>query len=116
MATINTYERGIEDILCTMTLSGIDDTADLTEIEIKVYHAASQQVIGTYTFTGGTVTKVEPTTSCVIVWIVGRDDTEDQPTGLYRYQIETTENDDDYPEGKRHRSASGECFIINPSI
>jgi len=116
MADMNEYNRGIEDIVCSFTLGNITDTDPLTEIEVKVYHASSQQVIGTYTFTGGTVTKVEPTTSCVIVWIVGRDETEDQPTGLYRYQIETTENDDDYPEGKRHRSASGECFILNPSV
>lgn len=105
MATIDPFNRG-EDIYreATLTIDGVAaDTANFTEITIIVRQKFSKVVIGTYTFTGGTVTKELPTTDGKVSFIINRADTEDEQTGIYEANIVTQELDADYVGGIRYR-------------
>lgn len=113
------YEKGIEDIYLAPTLTVDDtayDTSNFTEITVKVFHATTHEVIGTYTLTGGTVTRIAPTTSGQISFIVPSETTATSKRGKYFYQIHTTENEAGFPGGVRERSYQGLCFGLKQSV
>ena len=108
------FERG-EDIArsVTLTINGVAaDTSFFITIEVDVYHKRSLIKIGEYSFVAGTVTKELPTTDGVISFIVSRTENESAATGIYTYEIETTEADADYSGGVRHRKYKGDCFNL----
>jgi len=113
------FEKGIEDIerLPTLTVDGSAfDTTDLTEITIKVFHSVTLDVIGTYTFTGGTVEKIAPNANGQIRFVVPSETTATAKRGKYFYQIHTTEPDTDFPDNVRERSFTGWVFGLNHSV
>ena len=114
MATIVSFERG-EDIFRSVTLSigGVAaDTADFTTIAVKVFHKSSKVEIGSYTAADVTVGTPAPTTDGIITFIVSRSENADVATGIYSYEVETTEVDADYGGGIRTRKFIGDCFNL----
>lgn len=112
------YERSIEDIYLapTLTVDGSAyDTSVFTAITIKVFHSVTQRVLATYTLAAGEITKIAPTSSGQISFIVPSGTTADARLGKYMYQIHTEENDADFPGGVRERSFLGWCFGLKQS-
>ena len=117
MAILDKFNRG-EDIYRESVLE-IDgeptDTANFTTIAIEVRHKYSKEVLGLYSMAAGTIDTPAPTTSGVITWIIERqDNTDTVQTGIYEYEVTTTELDADYFAGIRYRKFIGDCFILNP--
>lgn len=113
------FERGIEDVERTPTLTVDDlpfDITDLTEIVVKVFWSKNLDILDEYTFTGGTVEKVAPFADGQIRFVVPATVTANAKIGKYFYQIETTEADGDFPGGIRLRSYSGWCFGLKHSV
>jgi len=111
---MDVFEQG-EDILRTVTLSTdgtVADTADFLTIDVRVYHKRTKADIGTYSVAGATVTKEAPTTAGIITFIVSRTECQSATTGIYSYEIETTETDADYTGGVRGRKFIGDCFRL----
>lgn len=113
---LDSFDRG-EDIYRSATLM-IDnvaaDTSDFTTIAVEVRHKFSKVVIGSYTLAGGTVQTPAPTSAGIITFIVARSDNESAQTGIYEYEITTTETDADYEDSIRYRKFIGDCFKLNP--
>lgn len=111
---LDKFEQG-EDIFRSVTLyigNVVADTADFDTIEVDVFHKHSLIKIGEYSVAGGTVDTPAPTTDGVITFIVSRTETDDAQTGIYQYEIITTETDADYEAGSRTRKYKGDCFIL----
>jgi len=117
MATLETFERG-EDIFRSATLYIDDtpaDTANFVTIELEVRHKYSKVVMALYSMAAGTIDTPLPTNAGIITWIIERqDNTVDVQTGIYEYEVTTTELDADYLAGTRYRKFIGDCFILNP--
>lgn len=116
MANLDIFDRG-EDIPRTATLvnsddSSIFDTSTFDTIEVSICHKFSRIEIGNYTLAGGTITLEIPTTSGEITWIIADTETDDAQTGIYIYEVTTTETDADYVGGVRTRKFIGDCFIL----
>ena len=111
---LDKFERG-EDIFRSVTLT-IDgsaaDTLNFLTIEVRVFHKHSLIEIGSYSKSGGTVDNPAPTTDGVITFIVSRSENDDVATGIYQYEVETTETDADFEAGTRTRKFIGDCFIL----
>lgn len=108
------FERG-EDIFRTVTLTiggSAVDTSTFDTIEVDVYHKYSLIKIGEYSVAAGTVTKELPTSDGVISFIVSRTENDDAQTGIYQYEVITTEADADFEAGTRKRKYKGDCFIL----
>ncbi len=117
MATIDSFEQG-EDIhreVELQTLGAAIDTANFLTIEVDVFHRNAQTKIGEYSVAGGTVTKEIPTIDGIISFIVPRTATANQRTGLYDYEVITTEIDVDYIDNIRKRKFTGTCFNLEKS-
>ena len=111
---MDTFEQG-EDILRTVTLTvdgSVADTADFLTIVVRVYHKKNHSEMGSYSVAGGTVTKETPTTAGIITFIVLSTENQSEQTGVYAYEIETTETDTDYPSNRRTRKFIGDCFRL----
>ena len=92
--------------------SVVADTADFLTIDVRVYNKKTKKDIGTYSVAGGTVTKEAPTTAGIITFIVTRTESQSAHTGVYAYEIETTETDTDYTDNVRGRKFIGDCFRL----
>ena len=117
MAALETFERG-EDIFQSKIIE-IDgtplDTADFVTIELTLRQKFSKVVMGLYSVAAGTIDTPAPTADGVITWIVERqDNTDEAQTGIYEYEITTTELDADYLAGTRYRKFIDDCFILKP--
>ena len=114
MAVIDAFEQG-EDIFRSVILAidgVVADTANFTTIAVKVFHKFSKVEIGSYTKAAGTVDTPAPTTDGIITFIISRSETDDAQTGIYSYEVETTEVDADYEGGFRTRKYIGDCFNL----
>ena len=111
---MDSFEQG-EDIYRepTLEIGGVAaNTADFDIIEVDVYHKHSLIKIGEYSLAAGTVTKELPTTSGVISFIISRTENQEAQTGIYAYEVETTEADADYDGDVRHRKYKGDSFDL----
>jgi len=114
MSSLDSFEKG-EDIYRSVALTvggSAVDTADFDTIEVNVYHKYTLENIGSYSVAAGTVETPAPTSGGVITFIVGRSDNEDARTGIYKYEVITTETDTDYEDNTRYREYNGDCFIL----
>lgn len=93
----------------TITLTDEDGTALNTSIfltiEVKVFNKLHRG-ISTYTLAAGTVTKVIPTTTGQIFFVVPESETSNIRALKYYMQITTTEADVDYPNNIHTRTAT----------
>ena len=114
---LDKFDRG-EDIFRSATLYIDDtpaDTANFVTIELEVRHKYSKVVMALYSMAAGTIDTPLPTNAGIITWIIERqDNTVDVQTGIYEYEVTTTELDADYLAGTRYRKFIGDCFILNP--
>ena len=103
----------------TITLVDTDgdamDTADFTTIEVRVFNFI-HQVIGTYSVADGTVTKIVPTTTGNIFFVVPSTVSAVSRALKYFYRVRTTETDGDYPTGVRTRSFTGWGFKLKTTL
>ncbi len=114
---IDTFEQG-EDIFREVVLEILKvatDTTNFLTIEVDVYHRNQQTKIAELSVTGGTVTKETPTSDGIISFIVPRADTANARTGVYDYEVITTETDTDYTSNVRKRKFVGTCFNLEKS-
>lgn len=107
---MNQYVRGQEDIPLTITMS--ESGADKTEVTIVVKHKKLGTTIGTYTLTGGTVTVVTTAAS----FIVGRSETDSQPTGVYVAQVTTKETNANYESNIKQESFQVDLFYLKSEL
>jgi len=106
--TLDTFNKG-GSVPRTITLVDDDDdalnTAIFLTIEVKVFNPLHRG-ISTYTMAAGTVTKIIPTTSGQIFFVVPETETANIRALKYYTQIKTTEPDVDYPNSIHTRTAT----------
>ena len=116
---MNSYERG-ESIPVTATLQDDDggtfDTANFLTIAVKVKHKRNGVSLGSYSLAEETVTKESPESGGQITFICEDSETATPPTGVYEYQITTTETDADYEDSTRTRRFRGDCFYLKKAL
>jgi len=87
------------------------DTSAFDTIEVIVFDLL-MRIAATYTLAAGTVTKVAPTTSGQIFFVVPETTSDNIRAMKYFYRIKTTETNLDFPNGIRTRSFTGWCFKL----
>lgn len=113
---LDKFEQG-EDIYMEFELQigGVaTDTDDFLTIEVEIFHKFSRINLDTFTLAGGDVHKAAPTTDGIIWVIIPQSETDDAETGIYQFQITTTETDTNYPANTRYRRCIEDCFILGP--
>ncbi len=105
------YEDIYREIPLTIGGEAVDTDNFLT-ITVSVYHKKNKTEIGSYSVTGGTVTKEVPTTDGKISFIVSKTENKDATIGIYTHEVTTTETDVDYEGGIRQRKLIGDCFNL----
>ena len=117
MIDLDEYYQG-ESIPITLTLTDRDGNAidldSLDDITVTVFHKRSLIIMGTFTLSGGTVTKTTPASGILDVKLDGTD-TDGESTGIYVAQVDTEETDADYTP-LRYRYGQEDTFILLPSI
>lgn len=116
LKVMDSFTSGSEDIPVTVTITSDGttalDTSNFTEVSVSVAHKKYNTEIGSYTFTGGTVSKGSPTSDGKVTFIVSRSDTSGEPKGVYEYTITTQESDASYESNIRYRSYTGDCLYL----
>ena len=104
--TLDLFDKGAS-VPRTITLIDSDedalDTSIFTTIEVKVFNTLHRG-ISTYTLAAGTVTKVLPTTTGQIFFVVPETESSNIRALKYYCQIKTTETDVDYPNNIHTRT------------
>ena len=92
------------------TLAPIDlDT--LTEITFEVLHSTTNRILGTYTLTGGTITKQDAANG--LAWFdVGQSKSATAKRGEYLIRTATEETDVDFEDNTHIRTGMAFCFKL----
>ena len=115
---MDNFDRG-ESIPRTVTLTdGTNnlDTANFTDIIVKVTHKHLKTELGRYSLNDSSVTKESPTSGGQITFIVEDSTTPSAALGVYQYQVKTRETDADYESSIRTRTFVGDCFYLKKAI
>ena len=115
---MDSYERG-ESIPITATLTdGTNNlnTANFLTIVVLVKHKYRSVSLGSYSLAAGTVTKESPTSGGQITFICEDSETTTPPTGVYEWQVTTTETNEGYEDSTRTRRFRGDCFYLKKAL
>ena len=116
--SLDTFNKG-GSIPRTITLVDDDgdalDTINLTTIEVKVFNKLHRG-ISTYTLAAGTVTKIIPTSSGQIFFVVPETESTQTRALKYYVQITTTEMDTDYPNNIHTRTGTIWGFELKATL
>jgi hypothetical protein len=87
------------------------DLDTLTEITFEVLHTTTNRVLGTYTLTGGTITKQDAANG--IAWFdVGQSNTTTAKRGDYLLRVSSEETDANYESSTHIRTGMAFCFKL----
>jgi len=88
------------------------DLDDLDEITFDVIHAVTARSLGTYTLTGGEITKQDAANG--LAWFsVGQSVSVAAKRGLYLILVTTEETDADYEDNTHIRKGTSFCFKLS---
>ena len=88
------------------------DLDDLDEIEFEIIHSTTNRTLGTYTLTGGDITKQDAANG--ISWFaVGQTVSATAKRGDWLILVTTDEADVNYENSTHIRKGMGFCFKLN---
>ena len=88
------------------------DLDDLNEITFEIIHSTTNRTLGTYTLTGGDITKQDAANG--ISWFaVGQSISASAKRGDWLILVTSEEADADYEDNNHIRKGMGFCFKLN---